>query len=368
MARQGELLSKRALNRALLARQLLLERADLAVPAALEHLVGLQAQIPNSPYVGLWSRLRDFAPGKLAALITKRRAVRAGLMRGTLHLVTARDYVALRPAVAEVMARALRGNFGRLLKGLEASTIAAAGRELLAERPRTGAELARLLRERWPERDPRALTYAVQYLEPLVQLPPRGLWGQTLQPTWAAAEDWLGRELGRGCTPARLLTRYLAAFGPATVADMSAWSGLHGLAETVQRLRSKLRVFRDERGRELFDLPDAPRPDPDTPAPPRFLPFYDNVLLGHADRGRVIPEGVGGRLFQTEGLLVGTVLIDGFVGARWRITNAPAAARLAVEPFGRVGKQDREALEREGRGLLAFAVPESRRHEVRIGR
>jgi hypothetical protein len=165
-----------------------------------------------------------------------------------------------------------------------------------------------------------------------------------------------------------MVLRYLAAFGPATVPDIRAWSGVPGLREVVERLRRRLRTFRDERGDELFDLPEAPRPDPDTPAPPRFLPYYDNVALSHADRARIIAEGRGGQLFTSEGLLVGTVLIDGFVGGRWRIVRDRGKAILTIEPFERLRRQDRAPLAEEGARLLAFAVPDARTHDVRLAR
>ena len=349
-----DVLGVRALNRALLARQMLLRRAKLPAARALEHLVGLQAQIPNAPYIGLWTRLDGFDPGELSRMITARRAVRGTLLRATLHVVTARDYLALRPLLQPVMERCLNGGFGRHLAGLDTGVIVSAGRALLEKQPRGGAELGTRLHERWADRDARALGYAVQYLAPLVQTPPRGVWGANGPPTWATAEDWLGRPLKPGLSADKLVLRYLAAFGPATVADMRVWSGLPGLREVAERLRRRLRTFRDERGEELFDLPGAPRPDPETPAPPRFLPCYDNVALAHADRSRIV--GDGARLFTSDGLLRGTVLVDGFIGGRWQIVRERKAAVLTVEPFARLRRADRAALDDEGRRLCAFVA------------
>jgi Winged helix DNA-binding domain len=358
-------LGDRALNRALLARQLLLRRSTLSIPKAIEHLVGLQAQIPNAPYIGLWTRLDGFRPEELARMVLGRRAVRGALLRTTLHLVTARDYLALRPLLQPVMERCLNGNFRRPLAGLDTRTVADAGRALLAQQPRSGAELGERLHERWPDHDARALGYAVQYLTPLLQIPPRGVWGTTGPTTWTTAEAWLGRRL-RPISPETLVRRYLAAFGPATVADMRVWSGLPSLREVVERLRRRLRTFRDERGAELFDLPGAPRPDVDTPAPPRFLPFYDNVMLSHADRSRIAPAGSGGRLFTSEGLFVGPLLIDGFIGGRWGIATGGARATLGIDLLARPRRSDRAALEDEGARLLALAAPDARTREVRI--
>jgi hypothetical protein len=358
-------LTARALNRALLARQLLLHRARLPVLRALEHLAGLQAQIPNAPYIGLWTRLRGFRPEALSDLIRERRAVRGALMRGTLHLTTTRDYLAWRPLVQPVLERALNGNFRRPLLGVDREAVARAGRKLLEQEALTGAALGERLRAQWPDCAPRALGYAVQYTAALVQVPPRGVWGENGPPVFRTAEGWLGRPLSARPSPDALVLRYLGAFGPASTADIRAWSGLPRLSEVAARLRPRLRVFRDEQGRELFDLPDAPRPRPDAPATPRLLPFYDNVFLGHADRSRIVGREVGQRLFQTEALLAGPVLVDGFVAGRWRVTRSREAASLRVEPFARLGGRDREALAEEGARLLAFACGQMR-HEVEV--
>ena len=359
-------LDLRALNRALLARQFLLTRSKRPAAETIEHLVGMQAQVPNSPYIGLWTRLDGFDPATLSKMITERRAVRAALMRGTLHLSTARDYLALRPLLQPVLTRGLNGNFGRRLVGIKPATIAAAGRRLLEKQPRNTAEIVRLLQKRWPDRDAQALGYAVQYLLPIVQLPPRGVWGSSAQVTWATAEAWLGRPLTDTGSLDRLVLRYLGAFGPATVADIRSWSGLAGLRDVVDRLRRRLRTFRTADGDELFDLPDAPRPDRDSPAPLRFLPYYDNVLLGHADRSRVIPEGGGKWFFPADGLFVGTILIDGFLGGRWKIQRDGDKATLRVDHFVRLRKHDRVALTAEGRRLLNFSAPEARSHDLRL--
>jgi hypothetical protein len=253
-----------------------------------EGLVGMQAQVPENPYVALWSRIEGFRPEELSDLIGERTLVRAGLMRSTLHLVSARDCLAIHPITLPVLAKTFSSPHAAGLNGADVDTVVAAGLELIAQEPRTRAQLAAELAKRWPEAEPVALAYAVTLGAALVQTPPRGLWDQTGQATWAPAEHWLGAELDPEPDVEALVLRYLAAFGPASVADIRTWCGVIGLREVVARLRPQLRSFRDENGKELLDVPDGEFADPDTPAPVRFLPEYDNLLLSHADRSRVL--------------------------------------------------------------------------------
>lgn len=353
-------LTWRALGRATLARQLLLERAPLGVAEAVEHLVGMQGQAPHAPYLGLWSRLSTFDPEELSGLLRDRGVVRIALMRGTVHLVTARDARGLRPLTQPIYDRDLRTNtlHAAALAGLDFAALAAAGRGLVEAKPLSGPELGALLRERWPDRAAASLVHGVRGLLPLVQVPPRGLWGRSGQPVLTTLDSWTGAPLA-AMDPAVAVTRYLGAFGPASVQDVQTWSGLTGLREVTHAL--PLARFQDEAGRDLFDLPDAPRPDPDTPAPVRFLADFDNLLFSYADRTRVIADEH--RAHMVRHRLVRAFLVDGVVAGTWTI----AKRRLTVEPFGRLTKRDRAAVEAEGARLLAFVAPGADPSGVAVG-
>jgi len=355
-------LGQRALNRALLERQMLLRRSKISATKAIERLVGMQAQVPSSPYIGLWSRVEGFHHNDLSRLISSRRAVRMSLMRCTIHLVTDRDCLALRPVIQAVLERGfyVGSPFGRRIEGVDISAVLAAGRKALEEKPQTTAELRKLLAKRWPDYDADSLAYAVHYLVPIVQIPPRGLWSGRGLPTFATCEAWLGRSFEAGPPPDEMVMRYLTAFGPATVADIQSWSGLVRVREVAERLRPRLRTFRDEKGRELLDVPRGPLPNPDTEAPPRFLPDYDNVLLAHDDRSRI--------LAYEHRRLVGrpTVLVDGFAVGSWKLTQEGGHAILNVETLARVSRKDMAAVSDEGARLLDFVAPDAQTIDVRF--
>lgn len=230
----------------------------------------------------------------------------------------------------------------------------------------TRAELAPLLSERWPGRDPDSLVYANTFLTPLVQVTPRGVWGESGPAAWAPVETWLGAPVDADPRPEETVLRYLAAFGPASVMDVQAWSGLTRLREVIERLRPQLVTFEDENGRELFDLPDAPRPGPDTPAPVRFLPEYDNVLLSHADRTRVNPHQARIPLPPGNGAMMGNLMVDGYYVATWRITRKAGMATLTVNPFAKLSKKDKQGIINEAGDLLQFTA-NGEKHDVVIG-
>lgn len=348
----------RALNRATLARQLLLDRADLPVLDAVTHLGGLQAQEPQEPFVGLWSRLRGFDPADLSDLLVRRAVVRIHLMRRTVHLLTAADAVAWRPRHDAMLRQRVLAVYRRELAEVDLDELAAAGLAVLADgEPRTMTGLARALPEPWSKLEPRALgEMLVAALIPMVQLPPRGLWrttgGARYRPLaeWAAgqaaAQQVSAGETGVDPVGETLVRRYLAAYGPAATADLRAWCGLAGLPAAVAAVRDELVVFRDQRGRQLLDLPDAPRPDPDTPAPVRFLPAFDNAILGYDDRSRIIDDAHRG--LSVAGARV--VLVDGRVAATWTV-DAGTVTVTGLRDFTRA---ERAAVAEEGEAVAAF--------------
>jgi hypothetical protein len=356
-------LSPRALNRALLARQMLLDRAAMPVADAIGHLVALQAQVPSDPYFALWSRLQDFQADELSALIDARKAVRMTSLRGTVHLTSADDARVLRPWVQPTLTRMLAATpFSKKTHGVDRETLTATARAAIGKAPMTLAKLRPALALAFPDFPPLDLSYVFHYTTPLVQVPPRGLWRRSGAPKVTTLEAWLGKPL-LAPSPDKMVLRYLAAFGPASVTDAQAWSGVKRLAPIFERLRGKLATFRSEQGVELFDLPTAPRPDPDTPAPPRFMPVYDNAWIGYGNRDRILP---GGGSVPFRSATMRPFLLDGFFAGFSRIVEDGKRATLVIEPAGKISRKDKAALAAEGRALLAFAT-EAERYEVAFG-
>ena len=354
----------RELNRATLARQMLLERHRRAPRDAVERLAGLQAQLARPPFIGLWSRLEGFEREDLLRSIREREVVRGPSMRATLHILGTSDFLRFRATLQPALDLGL-GVLGKRAGELDLERLVGAGREIFGERPRSFDELRPLLARLAPGEDARAMAYAVRLKVPLIQVPSDGAaWGWDAKAPFALAESWIGAPPSADVALHELVRRYLAAFGPARTADFSAWSGLRGAREMFEELRPELCVLTDEDGRELFDLPDAPRPSADVEAPVRYLPEFDNLILSHHDRARVVPVEHKPRIFSPNLQVPATFLVDGFLAGTWRIERKRGVGSLAVKPFGKLAKGARIALEREGLGLLRFVEPEARSHEV----
>ncbi|MEU4602062.1 winged helix DNA-binding domain-containing protein [Kribbella sp. NPDC023972] len=361
-------LSLQALNRATLHRQWLIERHDATALEAIEHLVGMQAQSPLAPYVGLWTRLNDFEPGELAKLIENREAVRGSMMRATIHLMSSRDFLAFRPLIQPRLEREVFQNmtYGRhRLEGLDIDAVLKAGIERMTEAPATAVQLREHLAPLWPDRDPAALAHAVRCLLPTIQTPPRGIWGKGGNPAMSTAELWLGSPVTDQPSADDLVRRYLAAYGPASVADAQNWSGLTRLSEVFDRL--DLRTYTDaESGRTLYDLPEITLPDEAIDVPVRFLPEYDNLLLSHADRTRWIDAPTRQRLTLHDLLTQGTTLHNGRLTALWKLTKTKTRATLEIQPITKLSPEAWQSIESEAQKLLTFSAPDATSEIKRI--
>jgi len=357
--------SRRALNRATLSRQMLLERSPLRPHGALHALAGMQAQAPLAPHVGLWSRLRDYSPAALDELYDARRVLRANLMRATVHLVTTDDALHWQAMLAPIGARSVQAAFGKRLVGIDLDALTATAYELLHASPLSTAELGQQLAERFPGYDADALAYGARGRLGLIHVPPRGKWNASAPTRQTTFPAYLDREPDPAGTPDGMFLRYLAAFGPASVQDAQAWSGLTRLSEVAQRLLSELIVLRDEGGRTLYDLPHAPRPSEFAAAPLRFLPEYDNLFFGYADRTRFVPDQRKPLIPPGNGARTGTVFADGEWRAIWRIVlpqpskkatrdEERGTAVLTVTWFQKPSAAEEEAAEQEGERLARF--------------
>jgi hypothetical protein len=358
-------MSRLALNRATLARQLLLDRAAMPALEAIAHLAGLQAQVPRPPHLGLWTRLAQYRPDDLNGLLASGAAVRAPAMRATLHVLTAEDYRHWRPALQPLLTAAMQGVLRDRAGSFDVPAVVDAARAYFDAEPRTFTALRAHLLSLFPDGDERAMGYAVRTHLPLVMVPDDTLWGYPADARFAVAETWLARPLEPGDHTEALVRRYLAAFGPATVADAQTWSGLK-LKAAFEALRPALVTFRDEKKRELFDLPDAPRPPESTPAPVRLVPEYDNLVLAHADRTRLIPEEYRPRIVTKNLKVQATFLVDGMVAGLWRVARKGQRAGLTLEPFEPLGATVRAELTAEAERLLRFAEPDAQAHEVTV--
>ncbi len=344
-----DVLSTRALNRALLARQLLLERSRGSLTGALERVAGLQTQYAPSAYIALWSRLDGFRRDALTKALDQRRAVQATLMRSTIHVVSARDFplfsMAIRGPRQEWWARVQR----RQIEGVDMEDVARRVRKFLANGPRHRRELEEFVRE---EGFPRIAAASVGMWVDLVRVPPSGTWEQRRADLYGLADDWIGTsDANEAESRAHLIKRYLGGFGPASVSDISSWAGLPTTIVRAVTDRLRLRRFRDDRGGELLDLPRAPFPDPDMPAPVRFLPTWDATLLVHARRTQILPERYRNLVFNTKTPhSVSTFLVDGAVAGTWRYDGG----RVRLQPYEPIPRSVRRELDDEASGLAAF--------------
>lgn len=357
-------MSGRAVNRATLARQLLVERAEVGAVEAVGRLAGMQGQEAKHPYVGLWSRVAGFKEDDLDRAVEGREVVRATLFRGTLHLVTAEDYLRFRTTVAPVLEAGLRMLKERA-EGMEPAKVVAAAERILAKEPLTFTEVRDALQREFPEVNERALGFCTRMLVPLVMYPTGVRWGWPANARFTPADAWLGKKLHAKQEQAELVIRYLQAFGPATPADFQTWSGLSKAKPVFDSL--DLEVFTDDNGKPLYDVPDAPRPDPDTAVPVRFLPEFDNLLLAHAKRERIIADEHRPAVFTKNLRVKATYTVDGLVAGLWTMTTKRGVATLTLTPFGRLPKRDQAALEREGTALLGFLEPDAKAVEVVTG-
>jgi hypothetical protein len=345
----GETLGNPALSRAMLARQLLLKREKLSIEAAVERIGGMQAQLARAPFVGLWTRLQKMQRDDLQRALDDKRVVRATFNRGTLHLVTADDYVALRGTIQIALDHGMRGILKERLKEGDTKKVVETARKFF-ETPKTMDELrdSGLF-----DGDIRAKTYAARCLVPLVQL-------HDGSARFVLAEKYLKRKIPTKVDEAELVRRYLAAYGPATIADAQVWSGIPNLKDAFAKL--ELVAFG-----KYFDLPKAPRPDEETPAPPRFLPEFDSTLLAHKDRRRVIADEHRKAVYLPALRVAATILVDGVVAGTWVVKRDKKAATLAITPFGKLAKANKDALAEEGAALVRFMEPEAASFNVTFG-
>lgn len=339
----------------------------MSVPTAIERLVGLQAQLAQAPYIGLWTRLHNFKRDDLARLIEDHSVIKATMMRATLHLFTAEDYLLLRAALQPVLAGAARTIAKSRDQELDIDQIVAVARQYIAEAPRTFAEISAMLAEHRPDVDLGAMRYTVRTHLPLVQVPTGTQWSYPGNPKFALAEQWLGKPIPAEDNFRMLVLRYLAAFGPASVTDLQMWSGLSKLKDAIEKLKPELVTYRDEDGRELLDLPDLPLSDADTPMPERFLPEFDNLLLSHNKRTRVLANEYRSKVYLPGLRVAATFLVDGFVHGTWKIEKQKKdAATLVIKAFEPLTTQSRNTLAEEGEKLVRFIESSAKTFEVRF--
>jgi hypothetical protein len=361
-----ESFSRRALGRALLARQLLLERRDCSVEQVLTRVGGLQAQEPRPPFLALWNRIAGFANQDLITAALRRSAVRATLHRGTIHLLDSTDYPVWRTALSGELAALPRG-LGPAARAVDVPAVRAAAQQLFQGRRLRFGELRPLLAERFPDVDPHILGVYARMTVPLVLPPTDNVWGWAADPAFARADDWIAMpDIDPAVARDQLVLAHLAAFGPARAADVAAWSGMRSVQVVLDRLAAQLVRFSDESGRVLYDLPDAPRPTEEVPAPPRLLGDWDTVLLGHAEHSRVVDAEVRRRLMTSNGRLRPCLMVDGRVVGGWSVEQSGSTALLSLEPYVPVPRAGLTSAAGEAADLLSWLSPGTTGHDVQI--
>ena len=361
-------MTRQELNRATLARQMLLARETLPVTKAVGRLVAMQAQLARPPFVGLWARLEKFRRDQLIRAVVKREVVRATSLRGTIHLMTAADFVAFRGAIQPALTKGMQVILRKRLDTFDADRVMTMARAFFGKAPATFDAFRVRLKKSFPKDDERAMAYAVRMQLPLVQVPCDATWGYDAAADFALADEWLSKPVPVTDTAATtLVKRYLAAYGPATIADAQTWSGLGGLKETFEAMRPSLVTFRDDRKRELFDLPDAPRPGDGIVAPVRFLPEFDTLMLAHADRSRFIADAHRPKLTSKNLQVAAVFLVDGMAAGTWKVERKRKTATLVLQSFAPLPKKALAALEVEGDALLQFVEEDAAAREVRVG-
>jgi hypothetical protein len=361
-------LTKRELNRALLARQMLLERQKVTALEAIERLAGMQAQVPRPPFVGLWTRLARFEREDLLRLFREKKVVRATAMRATIHLLSTEDFLRFRSVLAPMLVGGASATVGKRMGDVDVDRLYASGRDFFSRNQLPFEAFRDRLEQDHPGLDIRALAYAVRLGIPLVMVPTEATWGFPANAGFTLADTWLGKAVPSTSEGAEhIVIRYLDAFGPATPTDAQTWSGIRGLRQVFEKLQPQLTTFRDERNRLLFDVPDAPRPDEDTPAPVRFLPEYDNVVLGHDDRSRIVADEHRSKLVLKNLQVIGSFLVDGFCAGSWKVERKGKTATLVLSPFVKLTKRVIREVQAEGEGMLAFIEPDAKERDVRLG-
>ncbi len=358
-------MSDASLSRATLARQMLLAREKITAVRAIERIAGMQAQLARPPFVGLWTRITGFRREELARAIGKHEVVRGPFFRGTLHIVSAKDFVLFRALMQRALDTGMRAILKNRFDDLDRAAITAMARKFFLE-PRTFDEL-RVVLEKAKAKDVRGQAFAARMFVPLMQVPSDDMWSYPNSARFTLAEPAVG-VIAKDAGAKELVKRYLAAFGPASVTDAQTWSGIKDLAPTFAELRDELVVVESVGKRELFDLPKAPRPDEDEPAPPRFLPEFDNLLLAYANRKRFVADAHRKAIYLPGLRVAPTFLASGAVAGTWKVSRAKAAATLEIQPFSALAKKDKEALAAEGASLVRFIEPEASSFDVIVSR